>query len=292
LRVQRYVAKAGISVSLDQTDPVPSDVTALATASNLGPLRLAGRGERSGMLLFSLVGVWFMATLSGAATLGALVGYLISGESAALVLSVMLALGTIVFLSLAFRGGRERRLAQSSSYYVFREGFIVRHGEANDVIPWDTVTTVWQAAYRRVVNGVPFSYFVYTLQRADGRTLKFTWRTAPMQQLGAMLVREVTYRRLPEALRALHSGETLFFGKFSLTLGGLTYYQATAPWNEVGKVEVSNGSVLIHRTGKRLAWANEEVARIPNYAVLMTLLERLARVNEAQAPNEVGDNDV
>lgn len=265
---------------LQQVERIPSDVMELAATRNLGPLRMTVRGERSKKLVFVVAGTSLFVLFLGAATVFAVVGYLLSMQSAALFVAFMLGVSTLLFFWLASRAVREMRLARSSSYYLFRDGLIARQGEINEVTPWDAVTVIWQAAYRRMVNGVSYTWYIYTLQYADGRTIKFTWRTAAMQELGAILVREVTNRRLPEALRSLEAGQTLDFGTFSLSRAGLTYKKATLPWDDVRKVQVVNGTVRIDKAGKRLlSWAHENVARIPNYAVFMTLVERMARIN-------------
>jgi hypothetical protein len=261
-----------------QAERIPSEVMDLATTRNLGPLRMAVRGERSNLLVLSVVGVSFATLFAGALTVSVVVGYFLSRQSAALFVALLFGSGTLVLLRLTMRAVREMRGARRSSYYVFRDGLLVQQGGINTIIPWDAITAVWQAAYRRMVNGVPFTWYIYTLQYGNDRKLTFTWRTAAMQELGTMLVREVTNRRLPEALRSLEARQTLDFGVFSLSLGGLTYKKATLPWNDVRKVQVVKGTVLIDKAGKRLAsWAHENVARIPNYAVFMTLVERMAR---------------
>jgi hypothetical protein len=264
-------------MTVQQGKSIPPDVLQLATTHHLGKPQLAVAGETSGMLVFSLIGSGFFAVGFGILTLLS-AGYAISSAYYnVLELSLFLGGATAFFLLLALRAWRELQAARGSNYYVFSDGLIVQQGSTSNACSWKDIAAVWQAAYRLIVNGVPVTRYTYTLDCTDGRMLKLSWRTEQMRQLGTHIVRSVAEQQLPQALRELHAGQTLNFGSFSLSLGGLTYKKATLPWNEVRKVEVNNGTVFIKKTSKRLSWAQEPARSIPNYTVFMTLVEYMAR---------------
>jgi len=265
---------------------VPSDVTALATARNFGPLRLMVGSETSGSLIAGLIGAWFLVLFFGAFALLPLVVGILQMQPGALLVGLLVATGPAYFLWLALRYGRELSTARHTSYYVFHDGFIIQRDSVNEALSWAEITTLWRWAYRLRNDVVPSRRYRYILQCADGRRIKLAWRMrvmprqfATLRQFDDLLVHEVTNQRLPEALRALDARQTLDFGPFSVGMGGLTYKQATLLWNEVRDVSVKNGVFRIYKVRKHLPWARKQWSKIPNFSVFHALVERMARVN-------------
>jgi hypothetical protein len=273
-------------MALKHIGAVPAEVTALATAQNFGPLRLMVSGETSGSLIARLIGAWFLVLFFGSFALLTLVVGILQMQPGALLVALLVATAPAFLLWQALGTGSELRTARHTSYYVFRDGCIIQRDGVNEALSWAEITTLWRRAYRLRNDVVPTRGYRYTLQCADGRRIKLSWRMramprqfATLRQFDDLLVREVTNQRLPEALRALDARQTLDFGPFTVGMGGLTYKQATLLWNEVRHVDIENGVFSIYKVGKRLPWARKQASKIPNFSVFNALVERMARVN-------------
>ncbi len=179
---------------------------------------------------------------------------------------------------------RKRRETQTARYYIFRDGLIVEQPGKREVVPWREVNEVYQLLQSRSVNGIPVGTWARTtIHCMDGRKVEISNRTQTARQLSTIITRRVAEHKLPQALSALNNGQSLDFGPFSLRIDSLTQKgreNAPLSWREVSKVEVIQGYVFIRQAGKRMgSWARVRASRIPNYALFLTLAERMARTN-------------
>jgi len=47
-------------------------------------------------------------------------------------------------------------------------------------------------------------------------------------------------------------------------------------WSEVSGAQVSRGTIYIKKSGRRRSWASQQVARTPDFLVLITLVNNLS----------------
>jgi hypothetical protein len=70
-----------------------------------------------------------------------------------------------------------------------------------------------------------------------------------------------------------------------MTIGGIaTTKRGAVQWSEIQKIEVQNGVVFLSKAGKRLAWSNTPVAKIPNFFLFLTVVDHL-RQNHRSSSN-------
>jgi len=159
---------------------------------------------------------------------------------------------------------------------VYQGGLVATRGAQSETIPWDSVVTYYQRVIRYRYNLiVTYTVRRYIVERADGKRFTFS-QYQNVQRLGEIIARETAARQLPRAQAAFQAGQTIAFGKLSLSQAGLSNGKETIPWSEVSGVQVANGAILISRQGKRLAWARQSVQNTPNAQVLLTLVQNLA----------------
>ncbi|MCC7449043.1 MAG: hypothetical protein IT324_16615 [Anaerolineae bacterium] len=170
--------------------------------------------------------------------------------------------------------------ARGLSAQVFTDGFIRIRFNQREVCRWDDVVAVWQYVVKRYYNGVyTGTTHTYTIQKRDGKTLKFDDTLGNVEQLGNTLQEEVARRLLPLAIAAYNRGETVPFGKLSLNTNGLSWGDKTLPWSEVQGVQINKGYLTVKKQGKWLRWANISVSQIPNLLVALTLIDRIVGLN-------------
>jgi len=159
---------------------------------------------------------------------------------------------------------------------AYQEGLVVMRGSQSEAIPWNAVTNFYQRVVRyRYSLIITYTVRRYIVERADGKRFTFS-QYKNIARLGEIISQQTATRKLPQAQAAYQAGQTLTFGKMSLSQAGLSNGRETIPWSEVSGVRVVNGAIVISRQGKRLAWASAAVATTPNPQVFITLVQNLA----------------
>lgn len=154
--------------------------------------------------------------------------------------------------------------------YVFTNGFINARGRQGEVIRWDQIQAIWEKVIRSSYGRG--NLFTYTVQRNDGKIFK---QGSPLQQsrdMGLSMMREVVKVHLPLAKTAYQAGQRLSFGPINVDMQGLSNGKETVPWNQIGRLVVKNGAVLIEQNGRQLKWSTVKSADVPNLSVLMSLV--------------------
>jgi hypothetical protein len=166
---------------------------------------------------------------------------------------------------------RSRRRAQ-----VFDQGLVYSSGGATHTWRWDEIAFVWQKIVRVSVNFIPVgTRYVYTLQHRNGQTIILDDGLRGIKHLGQTIQEETFTRLMPLAVGAYNNGETLYFGKLSISQQGIGNSKQTIPWSEVKGVEINQGYVGVRREGKWLRWANVPAARVPNLFIFLALAKQI-----------------
>ncbi|MGW6687294.1 DUF6585 family protein [Streptomyces sp. NPDC054961] len=232
---------------------ISDEVTALATAQGLGRHRETFLPQR--------LGAWRMAGLFLFAILG-LACFVLPG---------------LMFVWLLAQSPNLSRKQAAKRIHLFEEGLIVADGTGPvSAFRWDSMTVLQQIT-QRYANGVYVgTSYLYTLFRQDGSAVKLTNFYADPERWGAAIQHEITRAQLPGVITALENGATLGFGDISMTLGGIaTPRRGGAHWGDIQKIEVKNGTVFVAKAGKMLAWSNTPVAKIPNFFLFLSVVDRL-----------------
>jgi hypothetical protein len=152
---------------------------------------------------------------------------------------------------------------------VFPEGLAyVRRGKAV-VIRWDDVAIVRQAITR-----VQYTFTVRkcTVQLHDGSKYTFNNALRNVGQLITSIQQETTPRILERVSEAYEAGQSIPFGKLSVSQAGISRGNKTLPWDQVKSVTVDQGVITIKKQGGLLKWASANVAETPNFFVFASLV--------------------
>ncbi len=226
------------------------------------------QAEYTGHNLFvtGLVGA-ALATVVGAVLLGL---YLATGFFFP-VLTVLIPLAIVGGLGIAVKGlidGRKRAL-------VFKDGIAeVRRGKTT-VMRWDDVTSVNQKItvqrQRSGRQGKPT--YTYTLRSPNGMLVFSAYQG--IEQLGNTIQTEVGKRLGPRMIDAYNHGETLKFGKVTVSKAGLDIGQGLIPWPQVEQVTLSLGKLAVRRNGQWTEMVGQTAGQTPNLNVLMVLVKEI-----------------
>ncbi|MBT2467548.1 hypothetical protein J7E97_06610 [Streptomyces sp. ISL-66] len=234
-------------------EQIPDDVASLATAQGLGLHRETFLPNR--------LGAWRMAGLFLFAILG-LACFVLPG---------------LMFVWFLARSPNLSRKQAAKRIHLFEEGLIVADGTGPlSAFRWDSMTVLQQIT-ERYANGIHVgTTYLYTLLGQDGSAVKLTNFYADPERWGAAIQHGITRAQLPGVIIALEQGATLTFGDISMTMGGIaTPRRGGAHWDEIEKIEVKDGTVFVAKAGKLLAWSNTPVAKIPNFFLFVSVVDRL-----------------
>ncbi|MFG3224710.1 DUF6585 family protein [Kitasatospora sp. NPDC048194] len=103
--------------------------------------------------------------------------------------------------------------------------------------------------------------------------------------LGRRAEEQVTRALISSARAALDDGQSLTFGKFTISEAGIQGKRGLIPWSEA-TVSTNGGRVTVSRDGKLFSAASENVADIPNVSLLLTIVDAYRR--GADAPSSGG----
>lgn len=191
----------------------------------------------------------------------------------------------VYFFWLAAQTPNLSRKQAARRLHLFEHGLaeVGRNGEVS-VFRWDSMTAL-QEITERYANGVYVgTTYVYTLHRHNGTPLKVTGFYDQPERWGPAVQQAITRAQLPGLLAGLEQGGTLTYGELSVNLGGVATARDSLTWADIAKVEVSQGVLVLRRTGKKLPWARVPVKKIPNFFLFLALVDRLRQGGTLQNP--------
>jgi hypothetical protein len=197
---------------------------------------------------------------------------------------------------------------QSLQMFVFRWGFRWISGDDTVSARWEDVADFVYSAVTMVKNGrrTETGYY-YKLTLTNGWSARLPGHlrveaaresqavslvavpgvTTPVtiEQLGRLMMAEITRIQLPRATAAYNAGQPVTFGPVTVSQHGIAVGNKSLPWNEIQEVETSSGSVSVKKVGQRLlAWKVLPVNRIPNYFVFDALVRTILAGRVAAGP--------
>lgn len=159
---------------------------------------------------------------------------------------------------------------------LFQQGFVISRAGKTTAARWEDVASVTQKVVRIRRYGIPvWTSYLYTLSLANGETIRVNNAFGKTSQLGDAIQRMSANALLPRALAAFQSGQSLPFGKVSVSQAGISNGKETVPWSNIKQVTLQNGALIIRRADKRLAWVSTPVAKTPNIYVLLALVNHI-----------------
>ena len=213
---------------------------------------------------------------AGVALEAALIAVLHVHQHELLLLGVILILSGVMLLVRAWRNRGLRVL-------VYPEGLVRCHPQKVQALFWEEIDQVClkrSLGYHgaaRIWRG----FLTLTVQTADGRRMVFDDSLPNLRQLAQIIQRETLPYLLPRATAAYEEGKALSFGKLILTQRGLSLDRIALPWSDVQKVKMGRTELLIFKKGKWTHSIRFAGGDIPNFHVLVALLEQRVRVEKS-----------
>ncbi|MBO0782892.1 MAG: hypothetical protein J2P37_29105 [Ktedonobacteraceae bacterium] len=268
--------------------PVPGQIASLATTSQLGtfsrcyeaqtPLAVIGTG-----LLISVLAILVLGLLLLIATF-----LHVAFGSLALLLLMIPVLAVVYMIGGVLRSGHK--------VYVFRHGIIACQGSQITVLPWNQIQQIFHQQSWAVTLSSWKAEHVYrlTLHDAQSQTVELSSYIRGVKELGQIIEEAVASHLLPHEMQHYRSGNSVFFGPFSISPQGLTSTTKgqILPWHEVKSVDYV-GNIITNRGNYGLRyvgvtkhdgtiWTAALETQIPNLALLFQMVREITPNSSAQ----------
>jgi hypothetical protein len=159
---------------------------------------------------------------------------------------------------------------------IYSGGLARIQGAKVQEVRWDDIRAVWQSITKHYRNGIyTGTTYLYTVQTADNRQMKFSNEFKGIEQLGQLIQTEATNRLFPRMIAAYNAGQPVPFGDFTISKDGISHKNKNLPWSEIEGAQINNGYVTFKKQGKWFNWANVPVAAIPNLIVFLSLIDHV-----------------
>ena len=193
-----------------------------------------------------------------------------------LLLGVFLIGSGVMLLVRAFRNRGLRVL-------VFPEGLVRLHRGRALAFWWEEIGQVWQktnAGYHGIGRAWRGALSL-ALQAADGRQMSFDDSLPRLAQLIRIVCRETLPFLWPQVQADYEAGKTLAYGKLRVSQRGLSHGKESLPWSEVQSAKLDGSHLFVYRKGKWVHSLSFTVSDIPNFHVLLALIEQRVPVEKS-----------
>ncbi len=260
---------------------VPCTITQMARAHHLGKRRAAYgyNTDIPGMLISTLAGHLVSSVLFAGFLI--LVIYIYHGgitDQGAYIGAIILLVLGILFLIITSVGNRRSYKNASVSWLacVYNAGCIIQqYNQEAQILRWDEIEAVWLVWGKARLSGEDIVES-YRIQRADGYEVTLTRAGGPLNRLTKVINVRLSERLMSHVLAQYNTSQTVVFGPCGINSEGfclLEQNRKLLPWACLDRSEMKETCLLLYENGQKLPWTSIPTATIPNFAILMELIE-------------------
>lgn len=164
------------------------------------------------------------------------------------------------------------------SVEVYTESLFYRKGRKTQAVRWEQIERVRHqyTVYHRKKKQHP-TRITYTFEIAEQPNLVLSAAITSVDEINALVERELTKRLLPMVQADYQVGKPVVFSGLSLTREGIKYREKAVTWERVSKVNVGPEKLVIERDDNYSDWLTVSLSDIANLCVLESLLENIRR---------------
>jgi hypothetical protein len=134
---------------------------------------------------------------------------------------------------------------------------------------WEEIEQVYRTEVR-VNGGISTKHVVLA---SGGKKVTLQYALSRWDRMAEVIQMETTNRLLPYARENYAVGETVDFRKVAISEHGLTIERKEIAFGDIKSIELTNGMLLVYPQGRRSDPRTAVLGDIPNYLVLLKLLE-------------------
>jgi hypothetical protein len=226
----------------------------------------AGRPVVSGVVL-NWIGGGLLVMLSAFFALGAFVAS--DWKIPAAFAGGCLGLALLSFGCAWYRVGERKELNRQQRCYVLcADALVLREAGSSAVLRWRDLVE-----YQKGLDSLK-------LTTGDGRTISVSADVENFNELVRDVIARITEGRLPALLDRIAQGETVEAGILGVSRHGLVRRGELIAWDQIAELRLVSlsGSIpelQVKRFGTLLPWCSVDMSRVPNYEVVVELLQRV-----------------
>jgi hypothetical protein len=174
---------------------------------------------------------------------------------------------------LYFSGGRR--------VYVYDEGVVFLGRRKRIACRWEDIQFVWQKLTVVTVLGVSTTRGgTLTVQLKDGRRWYVdNTLVEEIFELSDLVQEKITNVQLQPARDQFENGDLVAFGELAISKERIVLRDRSVPWSHVTRVALSGGSLVVEIAGDYMPWCTCPLEAIPNYFLLLRLVDRIMPVS-------------
>jgi hypothetical protein len=145
---------------------------------------------------------------------------------------------------------------------------------------WSEVERFYAAITKHYHNGIyTGTSFLYTLQKADGATLKLDNKIQKIETLGQLVGQKTAPFQYEKLVQALRSGAVVQLGPIGLSRESFLLNKKAYAWEEVEQIGLRQGYLNVKKkNGGWFSGASAPVAAIPNLNPLLAVVEQITKI--------------
>jgi len=166
---------------------------------------------------------------------------------------------------------------------IYERGFVARDRKGFQTWRWEDVTRLYAAVTRHYANGIyTGTSHVYTLVHAQGKRLVLNDAYVRVEELGKLIDQKTLPILYERASGQYNAGQTLPFGRLTLSKAGIQIGKKTYQWGEIEQVSIRRGILRVaKKDGGWFSGASASVSAIPNLRVLLSMIDQIVGIKTA-----------
>jgi hypothetical protein len=190
---------------------------------------------------------------------------------------------SLLFTGAGIAGWRMVRRTRGLRVFVCPESIVQVHNNRALGLRWDEIVEVQRIVRTsEEIHGRLTGLRELKLTGSSGEMLSFNETLSDLRKLREVVEECTLDHLLAPHLEEFRRGETLVFGKLSISQHGLYYGREILPWEEYEDAKVAKGALTVWACGRKKPFCRVLLAEVPNCHVLLALAGK-ARVEDAVA---------
>lgn len=186
--------------------------------------------------------------------------------------------GILAFLG-AFMMLRWRKY-RNASVRIYEDGFVCFMNGRKRSYGWDEVKSVIEVD-SRIQRHAMIRRLDLRIKLKNGAKCHMSRQVFPdMDKMADDLQSHMAKYYVPKVIKEITSGKKANFGAFKLDSDGVSRWYKHLPWQEIAGVSRYRAIIFINKINKSSRWASAYIFRVPNYYILMGVINEMASRRE------------
>ena len=164
---------------------------------------------------------------------------------------------------------------------MLEDGLDVTNKNLNKMkIYWNEIIDINENNVQSVFAKIIMTTYGYTITTINGTKINVDSSIKEIKELIQLIQNKIYELQFPRYKEIYNRGETISFGKLSLSQSGITEESKNIIWEDIRKIKVEDCVVRIYIKGKTFSWDSISTSEISNYFVFMSFINEIMSAKE------------